>query len=277
MRDYKLELNKQKETLESQGYKVAYMVIYGSQNYGLELFTEDYQSDIDMKAVIVPTLDDLIHNSKPISTTIETEWGQCDLKDIRIFFDKGILKANPVYVETLYTDYYIIDDLFEKEFNYIRNNADQLVYCLQHQMIRAMYGMMMEKKKALCHPYPTIKHKIDKFGYDGKQLHHIYRIWLMMEDYFVDLQPIGKCLTNFSEVEKNILMDFKLNKVSLEKALEMSKTYSTLAKDLKESVIEHSCENENDYSVRDEFKELSKEIIRKKIVEEVIKGWINKN
>ena len=32
------------------------------------------------------------------------------------------------------------------------------------------------KKKALCHPYPSLIDKIEKYGYDGKQLHHIIRM-----------------------------------------------------------------------------------------------------
>ena len=66
------KLKKQKEILVSQGYSVAYICIYGSQNYGLDTYTDKYTSDVDMKAIVVPTLDDLISNSKPVSTTIET-------------------------------------------------------------------------------------------------------------------------------------------------------------------------------------------------------------
>jgi len=271
------ELNKQKQIIEGMGYKVAYICLYGSQNYDMDIYTDDYQSDIDMKAIIVPTLDDMINNSKPISTVIETEWGQCDLKDIRIYFDKGILKANPVYVETLYTNYYIIDELFEEEFTYIRAKREELADVLKGQMIRAMHGMMMEKKKALCHPYPTLKHKIDKWGYDGKQLHHIYRIYLMMTMYYELGISMRECLYAFNGLEKNLLMSFKLNEVSLEKALEMSDTYCIIAKDLKEKVLSKIDGNTLDYSLRDEFKELSKLIIRNKIVDDILGGQEGSN
>ena len=212
MKNYYKELKMQKEVIESMGYKVAYICLYGSQNYGLDINNDEYKSDIDMKAIIVPTLKDLINNSKPVSEVIETEWGQCDLKDIRIYFDKGILKANPVYIETLYTEHYIVDDLFLEEFSYIRSKRDELVDCLKYQMLRAMYGMMCEKRKALCHPYPTIKDKIDKYGYDGKQLHHIYRIFLMMEDYFILGKDYGSCLNDFNEWSKQLIIELKMNK-----------------------------------------------------------------
>ena len=43
----------------------------------------------------------------------------------------------------------------------------------------------MEKKKALCHPYPGIKDKIDKYGYDGKQLSHAVRIRMILENFIM--------------------------------------------------------------------------------------------
>lgn len=43
--------------------------------------------------------------------------------------------------------------------------------------------MIMEKYSALRHPYPSIVHKIERFGYDPKQLHHIIRLHTIMERY----------------------------------------------------------------------------------------------
>lgn len=43
--------------------------------------------------------------------------------------------------------------------------------------------MMKEKEAALRHPYPTTKHRVEKYGYDPKQLHHIYRLKLLIERY----------------------------------------------------------------------------------------------
>jgi len=200
-------LTKQKQILESQGHSICYIALNGSQNYGLELHTDDYQSDIDMKAVIVPTLDDLIENSKPISTSVETEWGKCDLKDIRSYF-QTLIKANPAYIETLYTKYYIVDERFHTEFNEIFRLKDKLVEVLSAQFLRSMYGMMCEKEKALCHPYPTIKHKIDKFGYDGKQASHSVRLLTMMQDYFVKEIPLQDCF--FPSTDLKLIMDLKL-------------------------------------------------------------------
>src|SRR5574344_1624085 len=61
-----------------------------------------------------------------------------------------------------------------------------------------MSGMALEKYNALTHPYPSIKEKIDKYGYDNKQLHHILRIkdfivrYCSGEDYSSILIPTNK-------------------------------------------------------------------------------------
>jgi predicted nucleotidyltransferase len=259
-------LKKQKEILESKGHSVAYICIYGSQNYNMEIYSDEYKSDIDMKAIVVPTLDDLIRDSKPISTTIETEWGQCDLKDIRTYFNT-VLKANPAYIETLYTDYYIVDDKFKDEFITIFRLRDTLVDTLSAQFLRSMYGMMCEKEKALQHPYPTIAHKIEKFGYDGKQAHHIFRLWYMMQDYFQNGVSLKECMKPTDDKIK-LLTELKLNRPTLDQAIEMVNITMKIAKSFKDSILEKIDESKRDYSIKDNFLELSQSIIRNKIIQE---------
>jgi predicted nucleotidyltransferase len=262
-------LSEQKQVIEKEyGYKVAYICLYGSQNYGLDIQNEQYQSDFDMKAIIVPTLDELIKNSKPVSTVIDTEYGQCDIKDIRSYMET-LLKANPAYVETLYTDYFIIDNDFYLDFSKIREKRDELAKALRTQLIRAMYGMMCEKEKALCHPYPSIAHKIEEFGYCGKQLSHAERLWLMMRDYYglgISLKhafiPVG--------VDKDYLIDLKLNKPSLEEAKEIMKNCTEKAKAFKDKILSRIDESKIDYSVKEEYIMLSQAIIRDRIISQFI-------
>ena len=277
MKNYQEALEKQKVILEEQGYTVAYICIYGSKNYGLDIYTEEYRSDIDMKAIVVPTLNDLVYNSKPVSTVVETEWGQCDIKDIRSYF-QTLLKANPAYIETLFTDYYIIDKKFITEFYAVREGADSLVNTLQAQFIRAMYGMMCEKEKAMCHPYPTIAHKIEKYGYDGKQIHHVYRLLLMMKEFFVNNIYLSEALLP-KESEIELLMGLKLNKISLDEAKELTSKWMSEAKEIKESMLSEIDESKIDYSIKDEFLKLSQDIIKIKVkqecVTEVLQEWLN--
>lgn len=265
---YLLEaLHKQKKILESQGYTVAYICIYGSQNYGLDINIDEYQSDIDMKAIVIPTLDDLVRNSKPVSTVIETEWGQCDLKDIRTYF-QTLLKANPAYIETLFTDYYVIDEKFVSEFYQIFLLSEKLVRTLSAQLIRSMYGMMCEKQKALCHPYPTTAHKIEKFGYDGKQAHHIVRLYLMMTDYFhLKHHDFSYCMYPHT-MHHDMLISLKLNEYSLDEVNIIVSNVMAKAKAFKDDILSKIDESTIDYSIKDKFLELSQNIIKNKIIVE---------
>lgn len=263
-------LVKQKAVLEAQGYSVAYICVYGSQNYGLDIYTDEYTSDIDIKAIVVPTLDDLVDDCKPVSIVVETPYGQCDIKDIRLYFET-LLKANPAYIETLFTDYHIVDEKFKNEFQIIFNKREELVSALKYPFIRAIYGMMCEKQKALCHPYPSIADKVEKYGYDGKQAHHALRLWILMLDYFSHNKPLAQCFHPNNNYYID-LMDLKLNKPDLAFAQNMVDKLIDAAKKFKAAIYVDFDENKIDYSVRNEFLQLSANIIKNKITEEIKRG-----
>ena len=52
------------------GYEVLFIALQGSQNYGLDLYTDVYRSDIDCMVVILPSFDDFVANRQAVSTTI---------------------------------------------------------------------------------------------------------------------------------------------------------------------------------------------------------------
>lgn len=191
--DYlKFELYKCRDYLKGKGYNVVYLCIYGSQNYGLDIYTDDYKSDIDFKAVIIPTLDDLIYNCKPISTTIEYNNGQIDLKDIRNWTET-LVKANPAYIETIYTSLYIIKEGYEEYMTSILKFKVPLLYSLRAQFTRAVYGMAKEKEAAFERPYPSCISDIEKYKYSRKRLHHIVRPFYLLYGYvyngYLSLEP----------------------------------------------------------------------------------------
>ena len=45
--------------------EVVYLALQGSQNYELDEYSEEYQSDIDTKCIILPTLDDIVCGKSP--------------------------------------------------------------------------------------------------------------------------------------------------------------------------------------------------------------------
>ena len=144
----------------------------GSQNYGL-----DYEgSDIDTKCFLVPTLEDIIFNKKPISTThIRANEEHIDFKDIRLFLTT-VRKQNLNFMEILFTKYKIVNPTYESMWNRLIENNEQIARYNPVGAVKTMKGIAMEKYHAMEHRYPSKVDLIDTWGYDPKQLHHLLRV-----------------------------------------------------------------------------------------------------
>lgn len=175
--------------LEEQGFEVCYLALQGSQNYNLDTYGDEYESDFDWKVFVFPSFDDVYHGVK-VSKTFQYEHGQYEVKDVRLF-PELLSKMNSSYLELLYTPYYFSDGLDE-----LRAMAEDLLDERASLLVKTLMGMCLEKQNALCHEYAGLKDKLEKFGgYDPKQLHHAWRLLFMMEDllarYFDDDEEPG--------------------------------------------------------------------------------------
>jgi hypothetical protein len=161
------------------GYEVFGVFLQGSQNYQL-----DYEgSDIDTKCIVIPSIEDLVLNKQPISTTIILEDNShIDIKDIRLMW-QHFKKQNTNYLEILFTNYYRIAYGYLHFWEELQNIREDIAHYDNYAAVNCIVGMVLEKNKALCHPYPTLKDKIDKHGYDNKQLHHIIRCREFLDRY----------------------------------------------------------------------------------------------
>lgn len=194
--------------LESLGYEVVCTCLQGSQNYGLDEYSEEYCSDIDTKSIVLPKLKDFIMALPPISKVeVMDNDEHAEVKDIRIMFEM-FRKMNISYIELLYSKYVYINPRW---VDYIYNlflYRDEIASFNRNQFIKCIYGMALEKQKALCHPYPATMDKIEKFGYDGKQLSHCRRLLNFLGKY-LDGWPLAACYTVDEEPERTILMNNK--------------------------------------------------------------------
>ena len=215
-------------------YNVIYLGLQGSQNYNLDIYTDEYCSDVDTKAILVPSLKEISLNKQPVSTTvILPDNSHCDCKDIRLMME-NFKKQNINFIEILFTEFRLINPKYKDLILELINMNEDIAHLNENQALRCMSGMSMEKKKALCHPYPTLIDKIEKYGYDGKQLHHIIR----MND-FIKAYTSGKtyreCLTTYND--KDLLMSAKLSKFTLEEALDLSNKYDEDTKLIKDKFL----------------------------------------
>ena len=198
------------EDVIASGHDWVGIFLQGSQNYNL-----DYEgSDIDTKAILLPSFEDFVLNKQPISTTHVMENNEhCDFKDIRLMFET-IKKQNVNFVEILFTPWMILNPVYEDLFQPVIDHREQIARYNNYAGVNCMVGMALMKQKAMEHPYPTILNKIEKYGYDPKQLHHALRMREFLTRYIAG-ESYENCLIT---TQRDYLMYVKQGNLSLEEA-----------------------------------------------------------
>lgn len=197
--------------VEHMGLNPVYVVVQGSTNYNLDVYNEDYMSDVDLKCFVLPTLKDLYYGNK-LSKTYPTNYGQVEVKDLRLLPDL-LGKMNSSYLELLYSPYYWVADDYEEAFSFLRECADSLVRERFALLVKSMKGMVLEKQNALCHEYEGLQNKLEKFGgYDPKQLHHAYRLLLMLDAMLDENKSFGDAMV-FDGSARTFLLSVKVKGV----------------------------------------------------------------
>jgi predicted nucleotidyltransferase len=232
------------------GYEPLVVNLYGSQNYEME--TEN--SDFDFKAIVLPSIDDIIYNRKPVSTSIEFNGGLIDTKDIRLMWD-NYKKQNPNFIETLFTSSWCINPKYADDWFVMRDLAEEISHADSVKAIKAMYGMALEKQHALCQPYPSKLELIEKYGYDSKQLSHIIRLYALALNY-IEGEPYRDCLIP-NDYVKGLCIKIKTydTQLTAEKAQEMATNYMICFKVFVDRYLEKERTIDNNvYYAMDEIK-----------------------
>ena len=124
----------------------------------------------------------------------------------------------------------------------------------------------MEKRKALCHPYPKLKEKIEEYGYDGKQLSHCARLYLLLADWMHDYH-LGVALRP-NEDDAQMLKNFKRqldvdgNPLTVERAIELCDAYNNLTQGMKERFCENHKNDARDEGVINILNKVKADVIR---------------
>jgi len=199
----------------SLGYVPVYVSLHGSQNYGLDVHTDQYQSDYDFKCIVLPSLWDLVEGKKPASLTVENGEGQIDIKDIRVFCD-ALERMNPAYLESLATQHHLILPGGE-DMKAIRAQLNELMAQRAARFAQACAGLFEDKAKRMCHDSPAVHDRIAQHGYDGKQAHHMYRLLLLLQGF----EKTGAMRLEAPQEERMLLTQLKLNEIPLAEAWEL--------------------------------------------------------
>ena len=247
------------------------LFVQGSQNYSL-----DYsKSDTDTKLLIVPSLEQIVKNKAATSYTyIRDNDEHIDIKDIRLYRE-CILKQNPNYMEIMFTPYKWINPLYQKEWEIIDNNKEAIVHINSFRALKAIKGMAYEKMAAMEHRYPSKVDLIDTYGYDGKQVSHIIRLYYLRKRYlegysYADcLNPYIKLLLNKDDAYVK-MMEYKQQIPSLEVARQEAKEYL----DKIVALADGYCQNHSEQICTDTLELVDQaiyDIIKKSIIEDLKK------
>lgn len=207
-----------KRILEDRGLTVVGIFLYGSQNYNL-----DYEgSDIDLKAIVIPSINDIVFNNKPISTTIDIPDGLCDIKDIRLMVQSW-RKQNVNFMELLFTEYSYVNPLFYEFFRPLLAASETIVRYNEKRAVDCLRGFVYEKYYRLFKDTPNQHDEVAKYGYAAKQLVHMERLASLLEHY-MKREPYMECLM-VSPEERQKWIDLKTyspNPLSVDEVKERS-------------------------------------------------------
>ncbi len=193
------------EALVSAGNPDWFVIcLQGSQNYDMA----DENSDIDSKLLIIPELEDLVLNiTPPNHVHIMDNNEHCDVKDIRDYF-KIVRKQNINFVEIFFTDYYLVNSKYKDVWMELQRHREEIANGNIYSFLKCCKGMIFEKQHALTHPYPSKLDLLEKYGFDGKQLSHAYRVYDFATRFVSGKESYKDCLV---PKNKDFLMSIKRN------------------------------------------------------------------
>jgi hypothetical protein len=197
--------------------RIVGIFLQGSQNYGLDLPT----SDVDTKLIVVPTFKDIALNRKPVSTThVRANDEHIDFKDIRLYIET-FKKQNLNFLEILFTNYFIVNPLYAEQWDRLVEAREEIAHMNPYRAVKSMKGIALEKFHAMEHPYPTKLDLIEKYGFDGKQVHHLIRV----DDYltrYINGESYSSCLKPSQKLVPHMLA-YKRHEISLDIARKEAK------------------------------------------------------
>lgn len=181
---------------------------HGSYNYNLEIL----DSDADAKLIIAPTWDDIIHNRKPLSTTMAGPYGDINVTDIRLYIDVNLRKQNFNFIETLFTPFYCVNPDYADLWFQLVDYREAIAHYNPKEAVRTMMGQVRNQIM-----------RWNKFD-NNKTLYHLLRIEYALSQYvagerFEDtLAPKGE--------DNEFIMAVRLGKFSQE---EMQKIFDRIS------------------------------------------------
>lgn len=240
-KELKQRINYLKEELN---YEVAFIALQGSQNYGLDLYQNDYTSDIDCIAVVLPSIDDFIDNRQPVSTTVILPNNEhIIIKDIRLYFDL-LNKQNIQFTEILFTKYIIVNKKYKLLLRPLFANAEKIAKANKVNLFNCICGIALQREHALLQVYPNTQERFDKCGYDSKSLYHLIRLY-QFETNLISGMSYKQSLSTFVDDYKEMCINAKLGLYTIEEAKILAEKFNNEIYSQKQSYLNNTDSQED--------------------------------
>jgi len=189
--------------------EIFFIALEGSQNYQLDL----PNSDIDTKLIVLPTFNDFVFNHRQISTThIRENNEHTSITDIRNYFS-SLRKQNINFIETLFSPWVIVNRKYENEFKQLFYNRELIAHYNSVKAVKTVGGIATDRYKAIYNLNSKRADIIKKYGYDGKSVSHLLRLYWFLYHYTRG-ESYSECIIP-DEIYKSVILELKENKVPL--------------------------------------------------------------
>lgn len=175
--------------------------LVGSQNYNLDIES----SDVDVKVYTLPSINSIIENNKPESSTwVQDDGSHIDYKDFRLVINE-LEKGSPNMLETLFTDYYVVNPKYRYLISRLRAYRERIATVNLTRTLNAYLGMAQRFINM---------YNINKEEMDSKSVVTLLRIRDFVYSYFILEDNYKKALVSHNI---SILRTLRNSKIDLEK------------------------------------------------------------
>lgn len=247
----------------SKDYNIWFLSLYGSQNYGLDTSS----SDVDTKGLIIPSFKQFARSESTINSVIVTDRNEhVEIKDCYSMIN-NFWKQNINFLEILFSEYVILNEDYLEEWQALVNLREEIARFDELKAIKAMAGMAKQKFDHLSTPHESVKHLIEMYGYDGKQLSNIMRLKNFVYNYIRGLS-FEECLTRHLPYNRDYLMMAKAQMFDYNTARRMAETITNSINNIVDDSINIKTFTKNE-KVKKEVEEIVYSVYEKSIRKEL--------
>lgn len=204
--------------------------LIGSQNYGLAEPT----SDVDTKAIIFPSLMDIVTNARPLNMEMHFDNGEhMTITDYRLWFEQ-LQKGNPNVIEILHTDYFVLNSKYNKIWDSLFAIRENISHYNTQATCHAIKGLFYNECKYCFKSTEDKKAIFKQFYYNPKRLMSMMRLTSLLINYSKYNDTKSALIIPAADVKH--FLEVKNGLYNLSEAMEIHKNYLQIIEQIIEEI-----------------------------------------